>query len=36
MAKYEFKARHPLCSSECEPMSMKEVLALADKQCMEM
>lgn len=28
--KYEFKAKHLLCCSDCEPLSLQELLQLAD------
>lgn len=29
-AEYEFSTRYLLCCSDCEPMALKELLALAD------
>jgi len=34
--KYEFKAPFLFCTSDCEPYSCKEVLSLADSECLEM
>ncbi len=31
-AKYEFKTKYVLSASDCEPLSMRDVLALADKE----
>jgi hypothetical protein len=33
-AKYEFTARHLLSSSDCEALSMSELLAMADAETM--
>lgn len=32
-AKYEFTAKYLLCCSDCEAVSLKEILALADDEC---
>jgi len=35
-AKYEFVVPHLLCSSDCEPIAMSEVIALADEEVSEL
>ena len=35
-AEYEFTAPHLICCSDCEPLSMAEVLAMADPECAEL
>ena len=35
-AEYEFLAPHLLCCSDCEPLSMSELLSMADPQTMQM
>jgi aspartate/methionine/tyrosine aminotransferase len=32
-AEYEFNVRYILCASDCEPLSLEELLSMADDQC---
>eukprot|EP00035_Acanthoeca_spectabilis_P016525 m.338607 g.338607 ORF g.338607 m.338607 type:complete len:269 (+) comp16537_c0_seq1:289-1095(+) len=35
-AVYEFSAPHLLCCSDCEPLTLKQALAMADQECTEL